>query len=248
MRSIVRGTALTKLLLVVLVAIVLAGWALRQEANPVQSAEGDHIAEAGIDVDPTATPENTATSLGSIETCVEKGTNDIFTIDVYVNAIPDEEPPIAFNFQLLYDPAIVNVTGSDVKMILGPDAGDYSEPRPDSDGTFNAGGGLLSGVGSVGPGVLHRITLTAVGPGTSSLTFGPYFEVFDDENQVIPVDSISTATVVVDGACPTHDADGDTVLDEVDNCPLTPNPDQADSDLDGLGDACDNCPNTANAD
>jgi uncharacterized repeat protein (TIGR01451 family) len=35
------------------------------------------------------------------------------------------------------------------------------------------------------------------------------------------------------------DADGDGVPDETDNCPTTPNPDQADSDGDGAGDGCD---------
>jgi Ca2+-binding RTX toxin-like protein len=35
------------------------------------------------------------------------------------------------------------------------------------------------------------------------------------------------------------DADGDGVLDDVDNCPDDPNPSQADGDEDGIGDACD---------
>ncbi|MBL7189880.1 MAG: thrombospondin type 3 repeat-containing protein [Phycisphaerae bacterium] len=44
------------------------------------------------------------------------------------------------------------------------------------------------------------------------------------------------------------DSDGDGVYDSLDNCPWTPNPDQADSDEDGVGDICDNCPETYNPD
>lgn len=35
------------------------------------------------------------------------------------------------------------------------------------------------------------------------------------------------------------DSDGDGIPDDVDNCPLTPNPNQADADGDGIGDECD---------
>ncbi len=42
------------------------------------------------------------------------------------------------------------------------------------------------------------------------------------------------------------DFDGDSIPDDVDNCPLTANPAQADGDGDGFGDACDNCPINAN--
>lgn len=38
---------------------------------------------------------------------------------------------------------------------------------------------------------------------------------------------------------PEPDADGDGVLDETDNCPITVNPNQEDSDNDGQGDVCD---------
>ena len=44
------------------------------------------------------------------------------------------------------------------------------------------------------------------------------------------------------------DNDGDGVPDSSDNCPNTPNVDQADFDQDGIGDVCDNCTHTPNAD
>jgi hypothetical protein len=51
-------------------------------------------------------------------------------------------------------------------------------------------------------------------------------------------------------ACPAlgGDADGDGVLDQLDNCPNAPNADQSDVDADGHGDVCDNCPVVFNPD
>lgn len=45
------------------------------------------------------------------------------------------------------------------------------------------------------------------------------------------------------GECTTDDCDNDGIKNDDDNCPATPNPDQADADGDGTGNACDsNCP------
>lgn len=44
-------------------------------------------------------------------------------------------------------------------------------------------------------------------------------------------------------AIPELDSDGDTIPDDIDNCPTVYNPDQNDTDVDGIGNACDTCPN-----
>ncbi len=58
-------------------------------------------------------------------------------------------------------------------------------------------------------------------------------------------DNILDSFALFDGAI--SDSDEDGVNDSVDNCPHSPNPDQADSDADGVGDVCDNCPSTPNS-
>ena len=47
---------------------------------------------------------------------------------------------------------------------------------------------------------------------------------------------------------PPNDLDCDGIPDSTDNCPNTPNSDQADPDNDGVGDVCDNCPAVPNPD
>jgi hypothetical protein len=50
-----------------------------------------------------------------------------------------------------------------------------------------------------------------------------------------PVNGADGAVIVVSPV----DTDGDGIADGLDNCPLDPNPNQADVDADGFGDACD---------
>lgn len=75
----------------------------------------------------------------------------------------------------------------------------------------------------------------------SAVKVGPWGYVFG--GNLSTFGSTQTNRVFVTQLEPLPDTDSDGVPDAGDNCPTTPNADQADSDLDGIGDACDTYPN-----
>jgi len=109
--------------------------------------------------------------------------------------------------------------------------------------------GLLCGL------ILHRL------PANSASAFNPFGGSGDggiasvgcpadiaplpNGNGVVDVDDL-LAVINGWGPCPVIDTDGDGVPDNLDNCPFTANPDQADLDNDLVGDMCDNCPVNTN--
>ncbi|MBT8131278.1 MAG: thrombospondin type 3 repeat-containing protein [Gammaproteobacteria bacterium] len=76
----------------------------------------------------------------------------------------------------------------------------------------------------------------------------------DPANSDSDNDGISDGDEFYSGMNPLDPADGipdtddDGSSDDIDNCPLIANADQADTDADGFGDVCDNCPADANTD
>ncbi len=69
-------------------------------------------------------------------------------------------------------------------------------------------------------------------------------DVSQDENTSY---NISANVTVTEGAAG-GDLDGDSIPDDLDNCPEDFNIDQLDADLDNVGDVCDNCPEDPNPD
>ena len=247
---------------------LVGGYAASTGADlpPAVPALGQGVTTIGVDADPTQSPANTKTFLGSIESCISVATNDTFTIDIFVTDVVDL---IAWGMYLQYDGSVVNVTAVNVQMFQTANPGstvfNASESTPDSNGMFYASAADIgTGAEDTGSGVLARLTLRAVGPGLSpAVLILP--ELKDKDNQFIGDSNgdgyfdgpVFNGQITVDQ--PDSDGDGladpcdpdddnDTVPDTTDNCHFTPNSDQTDTDGDGLGDACDNCPLVPNPD
>lgn len=105
--------------------------------------------------------------------------------------------------------------------------------------------GLQVDTGGYSPGLLNAENNwwgSATGPTHANNPGGTGDAVVDPDNVVDFFPYLTSLS----NCAPAPDSDGDGIGDNVDNCPNTPNPGQADADLDGVGDACDNCQTVIN--
>jgi hypothetical protein len=169
--------------------LVIAG-ALSFAGSPRVASAGPNLVPSptpappvlvGIDANPLSTPANTATTLGTIESCRLVNNGDTFTVDFYVKNIPS--PGLeAFSARLNYTPTRIKVIGNDVVYLLahnaGSSVGDFTnytsiDSLPDTDGIFTPSvADLGSGAGhsETGSGVAVRLTLQAIAVGTAGLS------------------------------------------------------------------------------
>jgi hypothetical protein len=241
---------------VVSIVAGLAFLAFVLASPPGNSAGATGAVSVGVDVDiddnNDGTPDNTATSLGSIERCIQVANGAQFDIDVYIKDAP---PLRGFDVVFNYQAGVLQVEARNVQMFLAGSGGtviDLSDLLlvPDTDGYYATGGFDTVGPHESGSGVLVRLSLKAVGTGVSPATL-TMVNLWDPNGNPIPpvnpygyfVGPILNGQIAVGQPCP--DTDHDTIPDTLDNCPLIANPDQADADGDGIGNFCDACPNTA---
>lgn len=121
----------------------------------------------GVDADPSG---NSATSLGTADSCVRVKKGDTFPVDVF---IMDASDLLAWEAYFSFDGSVVNVTGRDVKLFLAADPNsdvfDASESLPSSGGLYRLAALDMGHPASPhsGSGVLASLTLKAVGAGIS---------------------------------------------------------------------------------
>lgn len=108
----------------------------------------DPAAAFALDTDPAESPANTASSLGTVQTCGRIAKNetldgdevavDAIGVDVTVSGVAESNPMLGFSYALNYDEAALSVQSVETDFFLGVESGssvvDVSEPTPDSDG------------------------------------------------------------------------------------------------------------------
>jgi Thrombospondin type 3 repeat/Cohesin domain len=191
------------------------------------------VTDPVVSLDAIPDASNTATTVGTVDPCGSMTVGSSFNIDIVIQNVTSIS---GFQADILYNPAIVNVTGVDYHFLLASTlvgVVDVGDSVPDSDGTFVLAAVQFPSAAAAGSGVLARVTLQAVGGGVSSLDLASVKLTDGLGNPIPPSDStthvylgpINSGSVNVGGICGL-DSDGDGVPDSVDNCPNWPNPAQ----------------------
>jgi hypothetical protein len=132
-----------------------------------------------IDLEPDYELTNTATLIGSPETCLEVPSGGPIEIDVTVSAVPAVSGGsgglTGYDFTLQYDQSKIRVTAINYSMMLaanGISAFTVIDTLPDTDGQF---GVAVADIGSSTPesgaGVLARITVETLANGMAPVAF-----------------------------------------------------------------------------
>ena len=182
-----------------------------------------------IDMDPAASPANTATSVGTLESCARVNENnlmdadedsvDTLNVDITATNIPAGNPIAAFQYYFEYSEANLTVQSAAHNFLLEAGGGSVPINLSDTVPDTNANDFWLAAVADLGTtyesgsGVLSRIQLSSdsgATPGVYSLTLRPDSSEdagdgsahWDSLNNPQSPDALNDATVAVDTGCP----------------------------------------------
>lgn len=198
---------------IVAVAVLIVSAAA---ANALQAAP----VEIAIDLDTTG---NTPTAFGANDACRSVNVGETFDIDVTAAGIAPVADGaggiVGYSYNLHFDPAVVHVIAADNNVLLNADTpiefldADYTdngavrEPLPATTGNLRIDFADLSPNYESGSGVLSRLTLEAVGAGSTDLTLDSELEnqpapvLLDAASAPYNVTKLQNARVTVGGAC-----------------------------------------------
>jgi DNA-binding beta-propeller fold protein YncE len=182
----------------------------QRQNNTVLVIDGARIQQAraaasiGIDVDidddDDGSPDNAATSLGTIDSCLSVSSGDTFDVDVFIRGADKLR---VWSAAFRYDPSVLSVVDVDARMFLAANsASDVKDQSLGDRGNSGSYDLLVSdvseeaGVDESGSGVLARITLRAVASGLSTVTVAePFLFPFQS------AETIAGTSIAVDEAC-----------------------------------------------
>lgn len=173
----------------------------------------------GLSTNLQAAPGDLVLASGGPVTVEFLGSNAGFTSDMYLSS-PDSVFIATGHITPVGTTVEIGTYGAGVELIFSIYVRDTGFTYYTGPGERNPDGALHGNVTDLGGGVYVV--------GFEDL-FGGGDQDFDDIQFQV------TGIVIA----PPVDTDGDGIVDELDNCPTTPNTDQADLDVDGEGDACD---------
>jgi hypothetical protein len=177
--------------------------------------------QVGID---TNVGGNTASSLGPQDSCAAMNVGDTMDIDVWVKGIPPVTADLrsfglaGFGYNITFDPAVLNIVSAQNNMMINALApfehiiANYSfnadpNPLPATTGNLRIDYADISEDYEHGDGVLSRLTVKAIGPGTSNLhldsqiDFEPAPSVWMSGGLPYGISQQTDAVIVVGGSC-----------------------------------------------
>ena len=167
---------------------------------------GTGAAQGSVELATDADPDgNSATSLGPREGCISVDADDTFEFDIVVSDIDDL---VAWELYLRFDPSIIEVVDADMDdMFLDSNPGSSLIKKSERYvGRHFLGAADRRLVGASGSGILARVTLHAIAPGTSDAEI--FYHDFDRDGD----DDFGPRLTDSDGSA-VGDVTGDRVFD-----------------------------------
>jgi hypothetical protein len=181
------------------------------------ASQSASVALVALDTDASG---NGPRTVDAIDDCVSAPVDQPVDIDIVIPSpgVPADRGIAAYQFSIMYDPAVVWIAADDSDMLLAQAAGSnviaIADPKPDSNAVYQSWGvdfgtsGIEpAGSSETGPGVIARITLLPQSDGVSPLTLSNVL-LIDDASERLSLEPVQSGSVYVGQPCPVQSDTG----------------------------------------